>query len=45
MEYNDLKDKTREELLEEIEYLRDLINKKDLAISILKLTNEILLKD
>lgn len=42
---DDLNLKTKDELIEEIEYLRDLINEKDLVISILKLTSEILNKE
>lgn len=42
MKNNSLENKTKEELIEEIKILKDEINKKNLAINILKLTVEIL---
>lgn len=37
--------KTREELIEEIEFLNSEIDKKDLVIGMLKITNEILINE
>lgn len=37
--------KTREELIEEIEFLNSEIDKKDLVIEMLKITNEILINE
>lgn len=42
---NDLDLKTKEELIGEIEFLRDEIDKKDLVIGMLKITNEILVNE
>lgn len=42
MKNNSLENKTKEELIEEIKELKNEIDKKNLAINILKLTVEIL---